>query len=165
MYEIDSHMDPHLLGVAWMIGHWEGTGNGRLKGEEDHGFSLTIDFTENGGNYLHYIMQFFDVDDQGNPSESLGVETGFWRPGPTGDIEVVIAHPEGVAEIYYGKIDGAKIELTTDAVVRTTTAQVEVTGGHRLYGNVESDLMFTYDRGTTTTDVEPHLWARLIRTS
>lgn len=163
MFEIDDKLDTNLLGVAWMIGHWEGTGHGEFAGEREHAFGVNIDFTENGGNYLHYIMQLFEVDDQGSPIHSLGVETGFFRPKPTGDIEVVIVHPHGVAEVYVGKIEGAKIELTTDVVARTTTSEVEVTGGHRLFGNVESDLMFSYDRGTTSTDLHPHLWGRLKR--
>ncbi|MDR0782684.1 MAG: FABP family protein, partial [Propionibacteriaceae bacterium] len=46
---------------------------------------------------------------------------------------------------------------------RTVTADVEVTGGHRLYGLVESDLMFAIDRGTTETELQPYIWARLKR--
>ncbi|MCL2783977.1 MAG: FABP family protein [Propionibacteriaceae bacterium] len=163
MFEIDSSMDPVLLGVAWMIGHWEGTGHGASEDGENYTYSATIDFAENGGNYLHYIMQLFETDDKGRPTKSLGMETGFWRPQADGQIEVVIVHPQGIAEVYVGKIEGAKIELTTDLVARTLTAEVPVTGGHRLYGNVESDLMFTYDRGTADQDLQPLLWARLAR--
>ncbi len=162
-FEIDSRIDPQLLGLAWMIGHWEGTGNGRRLGGDDFECSVTVDFAENGGNYLHYIMQLFDTDDQGRPVRSLGLETGFWRPKADGAVEVLISQPEGVAEIYVGQIEGAKIELTTDLVARTVTAEIPATGGHRLYGNVESDLMFTYDRGTADHELQPVLWARLRR--
>ena len=163
MFEIDSRINPELLGVAWMLGHWEGTGNGASIGGSDGEFAVTIDFTENGGNYLHYIMQLFEVDEEGRPIHSLGMETGFWRPKADGEIEVVIVHPEGIAEVYLGKIDGAKIELTTDIVARTATADIPATGGHRLYGSVDSDLMFTYDRGTTDQDLQPYVWARVKR--
>ncbi|MDR0488013.1 MAG: FABP family protein [Propionibacteriaceae bacterium] len=160
-FEIDSRINPELMGVAWMLGHWEGTGHSPKIG--DGQFAVTVEFTENGGNYLHYIMQAFEVDEEGRPTRSLGMETGFWRPKTDGEIEVVIVHPEGIAEIYIGTIDGAKIELQTDVVARTVTADIPATGGHRLYGNVESDLMFTYDRGTTEEDLQPYLWARLKR--
>ncbi|MCL2736746.1 MAG: FABP family protein [Propionibacteriaceae bacterium] len=162
-FEIDSRLNTQLLGVAWMLGHWEGTGNGHHLGGEDFTFSVTVDFAENGGTYMHYIMQLFETDEQGRPTRSLGMETGFWRPKADGEIEVVIVQPEGVAEVYVGRIEGAKIELTTDLVARTVTSEIPATGGHRLYGNVESDLMFTYDRGTTEHEVQPHLWARLAR--
>ena len=163
VFDIDSRINPELLGLAWMLGHWEGTGNGADMGGEDLEFAVTVDFTENGGNYLHYIMQLFEVDEEGHPTQSLGMETGFWRPKADGQVEVVIVHPEGIAEVYLGKIQGGKIELTTDIVARTMTAEIPATGGHRLYGNVESDLMFTYDRGTTDRDLSPYIWARLAR--
>ncbi len=162
-FEIDSRINPELMGIAWLIGHWEGNGNGHRPDTGDFEYSVTVDFTENGGNYLHYIMQLFETDEEGRPTRSIGMETGFWRPKADGSIEVVICHPEGVAEIYLGLIAGAKIEITTDVVVRTATADEPVTGGHRLYGNVESDLMFAYDRGTSDHELQPYVWARLKR--
>lgn len=162
-FEIDSRINPELLSVAWLIGHWEGTGNGRRPAGEDYEFSVSADFTENGGNYLHYIMQIFTTDEEGRPLLSLGMETGFWRPKADGEIELVLVHPEGIAEVYVGRAEGPKIELRTDVVARTVTADIPTTGGHRLYGNVESDMMFAYDRGTTEHDLEPYAWARLKR--
>ena len=161
-FQIDSRINPQLTPLAWMIGHWEGTGNGQAGGREFE-YSVTADFTENGGNYLHYIMQLFETDEDGRPTMSLGMETGFWRPQSDGSVELILVHPEGYIEIYVGKIDGAKIELTTDVVARTVTADEPVTGGQRLYGNVESDLLFTHDRGTTEQELGPFLWARLKR--
>jgi len=163
-FQIDSRMDPRLSPLAWMIGHWEGTGNGQIDGRGFE-YGVTIDVSENGGNYLHYIMQWFQTDAQGHATASLGLETGFWRPQADGVVELVMAHPEGYAEIYLGQIDGAKIALTTDVVARTVTADPPVSGGHRLYGNVESDLLFTYDRGTADQPLGAYLWARLKRMS
>ena len=45
------------------------------------------------------------------------------------------------------------------------SSAVEYTGGHRLYGNVESDLLWTFDRATTDVALQPYLWARLQRVS
>jgi len=162
-FEIDSRINPELVPLAWLIGHWEGSGNGHRLGGEDYEFSVTVDFTENGGNYLHYVMQWFETDDEGLPIRSLGMEGGFWRPQPNGQVEVVLVHPEGFAEVYLGTIDGGRIEMKTDLVARTTTADIPATGGHRLYGNVESHLMFAYDQGTTEHAMQPSLWARLTR--
>ena len=162
-FELDSRINPALVGLAWLIGHWEGTGYGHQPAGEAEQFTVTVDFSENGADYLHYIMQWFATDDHGRPLRALGMETGFWRPTGDQEVEVVIAHPQGVAEVYLGRIEGAKIELRTDLVARTANAVVPVTGGHRLYGNVESDLMFAYDRGTADSQIEPHIWARLAR--
>ena len=77
-------------------------------------------------------------------------------------LEVVLVHPTGFAEIYYGKVDGAKIEMATDAVARTATAK-EYTSGHRLYGLVEGDLLWTYDMAAMGQEIQSHIWARLQR--
>ncbi|MDR0958821.1 MAG: FABP family protein [Propionibacteriaceae bacterium] len=163
-FEIPADLPTDLWPMAWMIGHWEGSGHGHDPAtNEDFTYAATVDFAENGSPYLHYMMQLFRTDEAGQPIAALGMETGFWRPTDDGQIEAIIAQPEGVAEIYVGRADGAKIELTTDVVARTVTADIASTGGHRLYGNVESDLMFTYDRGTEASELQPYLWARLKR--
>ena len=69
----------------------------------------------------------------------------------------------GWAEVWAGTVQGAKIELTTDVVARTTTSELNYTGGRRLYGNVEGDLLWTLDRATTEVDLQPYMWARLTR--
>jgi hypothetical protein len=74
----------------------------------------------------------------------------------------VLAHPTGFVEIYYGSVEGAKIELATDAVVRTATAK-EYTAGHRLYGLVEGDLLWTFDMAAQGEGIQSHIWARLQR--
>ncbi|MDR0990941.1 MAG: FABP family protein [Propionibacteriaceae bacterium] len=162
-FDIPSNLDPALMPLAWLIGHWEGGGNGQQADGTPFTYAATIDISQVGQPWLHYFMQLFEIDDDGRPVRPVTSEAGFWRPGANGEVELVVAQPEGVAELYYGRIDGAKIELTTDAVLRTVSADVAVTGSQRLYGNVEQDLLFTWDRGTAETEVQPYLWARLGR--
>ena len=56
-----------------------------------------------------------------------------------------------------------RIDLLTDAVVRTEGAEVTHSAGQRLYGKVEGDLMYALDRATTEHELRPHMWARLKR--
>lgn len=74
----------------------------------------------------------------------------------------MLAHPTGFAEVWYGTVDGTKIELTTDVVARTESAK-EVTAGHRLYGLVDGDLLWTYDMAAQGHRLQSHLWGRLVR--
>jgi hypothetical protein len=90
------------------------------------------------------------------------METGFWRPQPENEVEVLLAHPTGYVEIWLGEIDGAKVELRTDVVARTRTAK-DYTAGHRLYGLVEGDLLWAYDMAAMDEPLQPHLSARLKR--
>ena len=161
-FEIADDLHPELMGLAWMVGRWEGSGKGRYPGTEDFEFGQQIDFAHNGGDYLHYLSQTFDVDDEGRAVKPLSMETGFWRPKRDGTIEVVMCHPSGVAEVWYGTIAGARIELATDAVVRTLSAE-EYSAGQRLYGNVEGDLLWTFDKAAQGHELQSHLWARLRR--
>jgi THAP4-like, heme-binding beta-barrel domain len=161
-FELPSNLHPDLVPIAWMIGRWEGTGKGAYPGIEDFEFGQQIDFAHNGGRYLHYLSQTFETDADGRPFRPLAMETGFWRPQPDGDLEVVMCNPEGFAEVWYGKVTGARIELATDAVVRTASA-AEYAAGQRLYGNVEGDLLWTFDKAESGHPLQSHMWARLRR--
>ena len=97
---------------------------------------------------------------RGRPGAPLAMETGFWRPLPDRQLEVLIVHPTGISEMYLGEVTGTKIELATDAVLRTATAK-EVTAGHRLYGLVEGDLAYAYDMAAMGQPLQAHASARL----
>jgi hypothetical protein len=161
-FQIPPGLHPDLISVAWLIGRWEGTGRGSYPGTEDFEFGQQIDFAENGGNYLHYLSQTFELGDNGLAVRALSMETGFWRPQGDGTIEVVMCHPTGYAEVWYGHVAGAKIDLSTDAVVRTASAD-EYSAGQRLYGLVEGDLLWTFDKAALGQPLQNNLWARLKR--
>ncbi len=162
-FEIPAGLHSDLMGIAWLIGRWEGRGKGTYPGTKDFEFGQQIDFAHNGGNYLHYLSQTFVLGEDGKAIEPLSMETGFWRPQQDSTIEVVMCHPSGYAEVWYGKVTGAKIELATDAVVRTASAD-EYSAGQRLYGNVEGDLLWTFDKAAQGHPLQTNLWARLTRT-
>jgi hypothetical protein len=148
-FEIPAGLNPAINRLAWLVGRWEGTGKGVYPGTEEFDF-------------LHYLSQTFEVDGEGKAVRPLSMETGFWRPQPDDSLEVVMCHPSGYAEVWYGKIIGAKIELATDAVVRTASAD-EYSAGQRLYGLVEGDLLWTFDKAAGGHPLQNHLWARLRR--
>ncbi len=162
-FQIPDNLNNALIPLAWMIGHWEGDGHGVTPEDGEFSFGCQVDFADNGGDYLHYVCQTFTKDSDGTPEAPLRMETGFWRPRLDKTIDVVMAAPEGWAEVWTGTIDGAKIELVTDAVARTESASVPYTGGQRLYGQVQGDLLWTFDRATAEAPLQPYMWARLAR--
>ena len=112
---------------------------------------------------------FFDwrLDEEGRIGPPLGTEAGYWRPRPGNQVEVMLAHPTGIVEIYLGEIAGTRIEMATDVVARTATAK-EVTAGHRLYGVIDGaggDLAYAYDLAAMGQPLQPHLSAQLKRVS
>jgi hypothetical protein len=148
------------------LGTWQGNGHGTWPDVGDFQFGQQIEFSTNGSPFLHYMSQMWTLDEYGQPAGPLTMETGFWRPNlDTADVEVLLTHPEGFVEVWTGTVQGAKISLTTDVVARTTTSSLAYTGGSRLYGNVNGDLMWTWDRATDDIPLQPYMWAQLTHTA
>jgi hypothetical protein len=78
------------------------------------------------------------------------------------DIEVSIVHPIGVSELYLGQVKGPRIDLSTDAVVRTATAK-EHAASTRMYGLVERHLLWAWDIAALGQPLATHASARLAR--
>lgn len=78
------------------------------------------------------------------------------------DIEVLIVHPIGVSELYLGQVKGPRIDLSTDAVVRTASAK-EHAASTRLYGLVEAHLLWAWDIAALGNPLATHASARLAR--
>ena len=161
-FELPDNLHPDCAPVAWLLGTWQGNGHGHYPAIEPFEFGQELIFAHDGRPFFHYMSRAWIVDDQGVKVRDAAIETGFLRPKAEGRLEWLLAHNTGFVEVWHGTADGAKIEITTDAVVRTETAK-EVTGGHRLYGLVESELLWAYDMAAVGQKLQPHLWARLVR--
>jgi hypothetical protein len=161
-FQIPGDLNPALMPIAFLLGHWHGNGHGDYPTIDRFSFGQEIAFTHDGRPFLHYFSRTWLLDDEGKEVRPLALETGFFRPQPDGGLEVLLAHPTGFVEIYYGNVEGAKIELATDAVVRTATAK-EYTAGQRLYGLVDGELLWTFDMAAQGQELHAHIWARLQR--
>jgi hypothetical protein len=157
---------PDLAPVSFLLGRWEGVGKGDYPTIEAFDFVQEVTFTHNGKPFLIYNSRSWLLAEDGTKGRPLGMETGFWRPRPGNRLEVLLTHPTGITEVYLGEVSGTKIEMATDAVLRTESAK-EVTAGKRLYGLVDSqregekDLAYAYDMAAVGQPLQPHLWARL----
>ena len=159
-----AELHPDLAPLGFLLGRWEGAGVGGYPTIESFQFGQEISFSHNGKPYLIYVSRTWLLDAGGVPGRPLAMETGFWRPQPEGKIEVVLAHPTGITEIYLGEVTGTKIELATDLVASTATAK-EVRAGRRLYGLVGSDLAYAFDLAAVGQPLQPHISAQHKRVS
>jgi hypothetical protein len=132
-----------LAPVAFLLGTWRGVGVGGYPTIDSFRFGQEITFGHAGKPVLSYASRTWILDDTGAVVRPGAFETGFWRMTDAG-LEVVLAHATGFAEIWVGEVTGSRVELHTDVVARTSSAK-EVTGGHRLYGLVDGDLLYAYD--------------------
>ncbi len=78
------------------------------------------------------------------------------------DLEVSILHAGGVSELYLGTIAGPRVDLGTDAVVRSASAK-EYSAATRLYGLVDEHLLWAWDIAALGQDLRTHASGRLAR--
>ncbi|WP_327585870.1 FABP family protein [Nonomuraea sp. NBC_00507] len=156
----EPEVHPDLEPIAFLLGRWEGAGVGGYPTIESFNFGQEIEFGHNGKPFLTYVSRTWLLDQDGNRVRPLATESGYWRPQPDRQIEVVLAHPTGIVEIYIGEVIFHKIELRTDVVARTATAK-EYTAGHRLYGLVNGNLMWAYEMAAVGHPLTDHMSAEL----
>ena len=78
------------------------------------------------------------------------------------DIEVSLVHADGVGELYLGQVRGPRIDIATDAVIRTAGAK-PYTAATRMYGLVDNHLLWAWDVAALGRELGSHASARLAR--
>lgn len=151
--------------LSFLVGTWRGLGVVGYPTIEEQRYEQEVVFAHDGRPFLSYESRAWILDDDGNRVKPSAREAGFWRPGKEPrDVEVMLAHPTGIVEVYLGEVVFHKIELRSDVVARTDTAK-SVTAFHRLYGLVEGDLAYAIDMAAVDQPLQPHLSARLKKVS
>jgi hypothetical protein len=153
------------IGLLPLIGVWRGAGEvvyPTIDGPFAYGQQIV--FAHDGRPFLSYEAKAWLLGPDGEVLRPAARETGFWRPQPDGELEVLITHATGISEIFYGRARTlTSWEIETDAVVRTASAK-DVTASHRLYGLIEGgDLAYVDERAMEGQPLQPHLSARLSR--
>jgi len=159
-----------VMPLSWLIGSWVGVGLGTYPTIEEFRFGQEAVFSCDGRPFISYVSRSWLLDEAGERIKPLGTESGYWRPRPERQFELVLAHPTGFSEIYLGEtevlgLDNAKITsaraiLKTDVVVRTESAKPYI-HGERLYGLFDSQLMWTFDMAAMDQPMQNHLSAKL----
>jgi hypothetical protein len=158
-------LHPDCLGLLPLVGVWRGTGEVVYPTiDGPYRFGQQVVFCHDGRPFLRYESRAWLLDADGQVIRKAARETGFWRPQPEDTLEVLATHATGIVEIYYGHPrNQTSWELSTDAVVRTSSAK-EVTAAHRLYGIVDGgDLAYVEQRAMVGQPLQPHVSALLHR--
>ncbi len=111
-------------------------------------------------------------------AEVWATESAYWRAAPQDaaasgdgeptdgpratDIEVLVAQPTGHVSVYVGNVRSARIDLVSDAVVRTASAS-SVTAGRRMYGLVQGELMWVEELAAFGHELQSYASGRLSR--
>ena len=178
MFVLPEGLPLELTPFAFLVGKWSGPGlisyqtkTSKIELE----FTQTIEFSHDEQPYLSYVSTSKLSD-----GKSLPTEIGFWRlaKSPEGanheqletlrnkdggfDIEASILHPSGVSELYIGQIKGARVDLSTDAVMRSSSAK-EYVAATRMFGLVDGSLLWAWDMAALGNPLASHASAKLER--
>ena len=112
-------LHPDVAPLGFLLGSWMGEGKGFYSTIQPFEYGEEIRVWHVGKPLLAYTQRTWSLDD-GRP---LHAEMGFWRMGGEGRVELVVAHPNGHAEVAEGRLEGSSISLASTSIVRTATAK------------------------------------------
>jgi hypothetical protein len=152
-------LHPDVAPLAFLLGRWAGPGRGEYPTIEPFGYTeeVTFGFVPNKP-FLVYGQRTRHADD-GRP---LHAETGYWRCVAGREVEVVLAHPTGIAEVLEGTLDGRRIELASTALTTTATAKA-VTATRRSFEVDGEVLRYRVAMAAVGVPLTHHLAADLRR--
>ena len=155
-------LHPDVAVLAPLLGTWEGAGTGEYPTIEDFVYLESITFTHVGKPFLAYTQRTKHPD-SGAP---MHAETGYLRVPRPGSIEIVMAQPTGLAEIYEGAVVGGDAPLVIDVrstSIGSTTSAKEVTITERTISVNGNELQYTFRMAAVGQPLQHHLSATLRR--
>ncbi len=163
-FELDATINPAVAPLAWLVGRWEGVGVVGYPDMESRNFGQELEITHDGRPFLEVSSRAVLLREDGSVERPLAREVGFFRVLESGEIELLLAHPTGIVEMYAGTKDADRpvLNLRTDGVMRSPAAR-EYTAASRMYGLVDSKLMWVMDMAAEGHPMSSHLSAQLNR--
>jgi hypothetical protein len=180
-----------LTPFAFLVGKWSGSGVISYTDKADQEFTQSVEFSYDNQSVLGYVSKSTLSDGTSLPTEvgfwrlAKTPESSDHGPGllpGTGeklittheqletlrnkdggfDIEASILHPSGISELYIGQIKGARVDLATDAVLRSQSSK-DYRAATRMFGLVEGALLWVWDIAALGNPMASHASARLER--
>jgi hypothetical protein len=160
--DLHPSLHPDVAVLAPLLGTWEGSGTGEYPTIDDFSYAESITFTHVGKPFVAYTQRTRHPD-SGLP---MHAESGYLRVPVPGSIEIVMAQPTGLAEIYEGAVVGGEgplvIDVRSTSIGSTSTAKaVNVT--ERTISVTGDDLHYTFRMAAVGQPLTHHLSATLHR--
>jgi hypothetical protein len=155
-------LHPDVSVLEPLIGTWAGSGTGEYPTIDGFAYLESITFSHVGKAFVAYTQRTRHPE-TGAPMHS---ETGYLRVPRPGSLEIVMAQPTGLAEIYEGAVVGGDAPLVIDVrstSIGSTTSAKEVTITERTISVVGDDLHYTFRMAAVGQPLQHHLSASLHR--
>ncbi len=159
---MEPELHPDIAVLAPLLGTWEGAGAGEYPTIDDFAYLESITFSHVGKPFVAYTQRTRHPE----TSAPMHAETGYLRVPRPGSIEIVMAQPTGLAEIYEGAVVGGDAPLVIDvrstSIGSVSTAK-EVTITERTISVTGDDLHYTFRMAAVGHPLQHHLSATLHR--
>jgi THAP4-like, heme-binding beta-barrel domain len=155
-------LHPDIAVLAPLLGVWEGSGRGEYPTIEDFAYLESITFSHVGKPFVAYTQRTRHPE----TFAPMHAETGYLRVPRPGSVEIVMAQPTGLAEIYEGAVVGGDAPLVIDArstSINATPTAKEVTITERTISVTGDDLHYTFRMAAVGQPLQHHLSATLRR--
>jgi hypothetical protein len=162
---VDLPLHPDVAALAPLLGTWSGEGQGEYPTIDPFRYREEVVFGHAGKPFVAYRQATVRLD-TGQPAHA---EAGYLRGVGGPRLELVLAHPTGLAEIAGGEIvasdpegEAVTVHLRSTEVARTATAKEVLTTERRI--TVAGDtLRYEVSMGAVGLPHQHHLAAELIR--
>lgn len=151
-------LHPELAELAFLLGTWRGEGEGEWPGVDPFTFGEELTFEHAGDAWLVYAQRSWSPEDE----SAIHYERGFVRPAGPGRVELVLAHPIGVAEIAEGTVRDGVLDVASTSVTFSSTAK-GVTELRRRVEVVEDRLTYELHMAMSDIALTSHIRSRLAR--
>ena len=186
-FRLPENLAPENYPLGWLIDSWHGGGVLEYDNVDAAAYlhELTIDAVD-GGPYVRLNSRIWLAKEPASAvdKEAPGqwtydhltkdvlwsAQTGYLRVTPDApkredgavELEATVATPMGISQLWVGLINGPRLQMVTDTVIRSGAA-ADFTAAKFLGGNVASDFFYAYDMEAFGFEMRNYLAGRLSR--
>jgi len=150
--------DPALARFGFLLGTWEGEGEGLWPADPRFRYRERVVFEHPGRPFLRYEQRTWALSD-GAPRHA---EVGYLRPGEGSSVEWVIVQPTGICEVQTGELGDRTLTVTAASIALAPTAK-RVTGITRRLWIEDGALRYLVRIAMNGEPLADHLAATLHR--
>lgn len=159
-----AELHPDVAALAPLLGTWEGEGAGEYPTIDAFNYRESVTFSHVGKPFLAYAQRTWHPV-SGLPMHS---ETGYVRMPAPRTVEIVMAQPTGLAELYLGGIvvdDEILVVDVRSTSIGSTPSAKDVVVTERTLSVSGNELRYTFRMAAVGLPLQHHLSATMRRST